>query len=560
MPVAESPLTPGTTTELYAALNRRLRIVEGRPQMPKGLVRSKPNRLPQNGSTSVAPPPRSVVWHAAAPKISGGGVGSLRQQTRAAMELMEAQVDAIRQQHTVALEELSGRCSQEMLKREEMAIEIQRMKRQRGPQPELTEREQQTEIELADRVQQTEIEARSAQVAAMESPPSAEGILRSAMTRTDVTTEELQVAVEAVEALVTEAKRELQNRRFRERRAAFERLHAAISRGDEAVLAAALVEARRTDVEEEDIAMGTAALHELQALTEEQRAAKALRECEAENKSRAFLLVKRDNVAGLQELVANLDSAGMQWQGWKDHAGRTLLQCAYNLRSAKAQLFLEPLMKPVTPVRVERKTFTPEHSPGSGMTLHFSGSCPTLLGSRQKSAKKFIEASVVVECCTVQEPCEPAPETTPEVASPVFEEVPASVHDEAALKLAAFRAVVKDDTATLGEILDSKVPLSIWRRWENKVGKDLLMLSEERGSTAAYSMIAKALGILKERRRDSFEEREAVWVMLAGEVQPMRATVLEDTPEEAQDVFVEFWEGCDPPARVVRDIVFKITN
>lgn len=127
------------------------------------------------------------------------------------------------------------------------------------------------------------------------------------------------------------------------------------------------------------------------------------------------------------------------------------------------------------------------------------------------------------------------------------------------MKLVVFRAVVRDDAATLEDIL-SKVPISTWRDWKNKGGKDLLMLSEERGSSAAYSVIAKALGILKERRRDSFEEREAVWVMLAGEVQPRRATVLEDTSDQAQDIFVEFWEGDDPPARMDRDVVFKSCN
>lgn len=184
------------------------------------------------------------------------------------MELMEAQVDAIRQQHTVALEELSTKCSEEMLKREEMSVEIQRMKRQRVVQPVVSEKEQQAGVETKDAQTQAETALPA---------PSSESMLRSALTRPEVTTDELQVAIESVEALVSEAKRELQGRRFRERRAAFERLHAAIDADDEGMLEAALAEARRTGVEEEDLEKGAAALQELRALTDEERAAKIAR-------------------------------------------------------------------------------------------------------------------------------------------------------------------------------------------------------------------------------------------------------------------------------------------
>jgi len=54
------------------------------------------------------------------------------------------------------------------------------------------------------------------------------------------------------------------------------------------------------------------------------------------------------------------------------------------------------------------------------------------------------------------------------------------------------------------------------------------------------------------------EEREAVWVFLPGEVQPHRATVLEDTPEEAEVVLLEYWDGDTPPERVERCLVRRM--
>merc|ERR1712039_350553 len=129
--------------------------------------------------------------------------------------------------------------------------------------------------------------------------------------------------------------------------------------------------------------------------------------------------------------------------------------------------------------------------------------------------------------------------------------------EEAEMKLQAFRAVVKDDIATLESILD-RIPRKVWERWQNKAGKDLMTLSEERGSKNAYSSLAKALGLVEELKRESFEERETVWIFKPGEVQPLRATVLEDTPEEADEVLIEYWEGTEGEARVDRCMVRKM--
>jgi len=129
--------------------------------------------------------------------------------------------------------------------------------------------------------------------------------------------------------------------------------------------------------------------------------------------------------------------------------------------------------------------------------------------------------------------------------------------EEATLKAKALRAVVQDDCAALSEVLDC-VALGIWSRWQNKAGKDLITLSEERGSSSAYSELAKALGLVKEVKREAFEERDTIWVFVAGNVQPKRATVLEDTPEEVDEILVEYWDGDDPPERVDRCRVRKM--
>merc|ERR1712110_1140451 len=105
---------------------------------------------------------------------------------------------------------------------------------------------------------------------------------------------------------------------------------------------------------------------------------------------------------------------------------------------------------------------------------------------------------------------------------------------------------VKDDPVELLSVLE-KVPLEIWSNWTNKAGKDMLTLSQERGSSFAYSAVAKALGLVQEMKRDTFEEREAVWIFKQGDVQPLRATVMEDTPEEAEQILVEYWDGDAPP-------------
>jgi len=59
-------------------------------------------------------------------------------------------------------------------------------------------------------------------------------------------------------------------------------------------------------------------------------------------------------------------------------------------------------------------------------------------------------------------------------------------------------------------------------------------------------------------KQEAFEERESVWIYPVGEVQPLRATVLEDTPEEAEDVLIEYWDGDQPPSRIEKCMVRKM--
>jgi hypothetical protein len=128
--------------------------------------------------------------------------------------------------------------------------------------------------------------------------------------------------------------------------------------------------------------------------------------------------------------------------------------------------------------------------------------------------------------------------------------------DEAELKVQAMRAVVGDDTKSLAEVLE-RLPVDIWSTWQNKAGRDLLTLSQERGSYSAYSLLARHLGLLKEAIREAFEDRENVWVIVKGELQPRRATVLRNATEEADSILVEFWDGYEPPIEVERCFVMK---
>jgi len=315
------------------------------------------------------------------------------------------------------------------------------------------------------------------------------------------------------------------------------------------------------------------------------------RELEVKRKKDAFFFVKKDYADDLATLIDSLEEY-TRWQDWRDYAGRTMWRCAGELRSARVQKVLahrlgieapeesgkerRSVMTTLDEVRFMRQTSDNSSPVSNSVPSYFTGisthEVMTVEGVVQASniappsPKNSEHTALWSGLGKVPEPtshtdgvCAPVSSPLP---SPIDGSVPSSVPssplplDIGKLKKKALRAVVQDDYLTLDELLCS-VPIDVWTSWQNGAGKDLLTLSEERGSGSAYSVIAKALGILKEAKRDTFEEQETVWVFLNGEVQPRHATVLKDTPEEAETVLIEYWDYKEPPSYVERSMIRK---
>jgi len=365
--------------------------------------------------------------------------------------------------------------------------------------------------------------------------------LKSVLTDQHATTEQIRQAIAAAEALLGEARREFASKQLRERRSCFERLHHAIDGEDEEQLVEAIALARRAEVDAEDIVKAEAKLALLQSLSEDQRREKALHELCQQRKKEAFLLVKKDDAEALGELLRGLDES-VRWQDWRDYMGRNLWRFATEMRSVRAQACLAPLLG----MRAPQDKRQQEQSELKAQEAEKAEERPA----------EPAEPTAAVDPAPMQPPS-PAEEAEPAAEAGAQAPAPLTEAEEAAIKVKAFRAVVQDDTAVLLEILQ-RLTIEVWSKWQNKAGKDLLTLSQERGSSGAYSVLAKALGLVQEQRREAFDEREAVWIFTQGEVQPRRATVLEDTPAEADDVLVEYWDGDDPPSRVDRCLVRKM--
>jgi len=374
----------------------------------------------------------------------------------------------------------------------------------------------------------------------------AEDGLRIALTNQSTSTDELHEAISSVEALVNEAKRELAVRRLRDRRSAYEQLHEALERNAEGQLASALCAARRAGLDSQDMSKAEEKLEQLRALTHEQREKKALHERRAKAKEQAFLFVKRDDVGALVDLLEDLPEE-IRWRDWRDHAGRTLIRCAQDLRSHAVQQYLAPLQTP----RRNSKPLALELTVDNGSLAAPGEFRPESLAQQAGDTGT-----------TPDTPRRESPASTPlQELTAIDEDVPDEdlTEDELAeLRKQAFRSVVQDDAASLQEVF-RRVPQDIWSSWYNKAGRDLLTLCEERGSSEAYSVVAKALDLVVEREREIFEEREAVWVLFPGELQPRRASVLEDTPKKNQEVLLEFWDGEEPPTLIDRCMVAKST-
>lgn len=434
--------------------------------------------------------------------------------------------------------------------------------------------------QLEEAVQQRQQDSSPADVFEASSPGSgaancSESRLRLVMTSQGTTSEQLSKAIQAAEALLEEARRELNARRLRERRFAYERLHKALEKPEENELAAAVDWARKAGVDEADVAQGDRRLAELRALTAGERAVKAARERAAENKKEAFLLVKRDDVQSLKAILDSVEGGAGTWKEWRDYAGRSLWRCAQDLRSERVKELLAPELGLAGHGRPSLRMHVPAVSSTTNAKQREATPPPLQQRQQEKAPPTTPAAPATPTTTTAQAALPPAPATpAPAVAracstgglgqaSPLLELSPLESSpvvcsdEEERLKAKALRAVVQDDCAALQEVLEQAPPGAL-ARWHNRAGKDLLTLSQERGSASAYSVIARALGVLKEMKREALEEQESVWVFLPGEVQPLRATVLEDTPEDAEDVLLEYWDGDAPPERVERCMVRRI--
>lgn len=390
---------------------------------------------------------------------------------------------------------------------------------------------------------------------------SSESALRRHMADQHTTADQLKESILAVEALVHEARREMQSKKLRERRAIYEKLFAAVDRSDEDELALLIPEARRVEIDEQDVDKAEAKLLELRSFTTEQRLAKEMAKLKARLKEQAFVLVKRDNVLQLRDLLESADPA-LRWQEWKDYAGRTLWRCAIELRARAVQGYLAPILGLALPSEALKQGFASTTKPrpeaeDSSLTQHVDSVQPLSEEVCQTEPESGVAALGEVPVSTDATPA--VNSAAPPAQSSQVGNPPAGLLDEAELKPRAFRAVAQDDVEALETVLRGVSP-DVWSLWKNKAGKDLLSLSEERGSGNAYRYLAKENGLLKELAQESYEEGEAVWIFLPGEVQPRRASVMEDTPEDAALILVEFWDDDYPPSHVERCLVRKMAS
>ncbi|CAE7913063.1 unnamed protein product [Symbiodinium necroappetens] len=426
----------------------------------------------------------------------------------------------------------------------------------------------------------------AAQSPTQELATSSENRLRMAMIDSSSSSTQLKDAISAVESLLGEAKRELKNKQLRERRAAFEQLHAALEANDEHALAQAVEAARTAEVEAEDVAKAEAKLVELQSRTDDDRKAQAAQVLLFGQKKDAFHYVKKDNVDAVKTILESLDDT-VRWQDWRDYCGRTLQSYAREMKSDQVSEFLTSMASTSDASPASRSVLRSEKSRASAASASSQPSSVALDEDDEAEAEAGVDGEETSHLVALtnsnnldpqedySEDCFPSSwveekvSTRPaEVTRQVSEEtedgeevdepeISLSQEEVDALKKEAFRNVVQNKMQELDDVL-AQLPVRVWSCWENKAGKDLITLSQERGSSGAYCILAKRLGIVQELKKDSFEEREDVWVFLPGEVQPLRATVLEDTPEEQDDVLIQYWDGDEPEKRIEKCLVRKI--
>lgn len=480
---------------------------------------------------------------------------SLKEELKAVKDQLAAVTQENRQLKSKDLEyrtlelELSALKEDLALARQRPSLELEELKKENSQLAE--------ELKKVRKEQEQQAEASPATRA-----NCSESRLRAAMTSQGTSVTTLRSAIDSAAALLEEARRELERKELRERRAAYERLHSALGKDDEGELAEALLMALSTGVDAEEIKNGQAKLHQLQSLTPEERAAKEAREHEAERKKEAYMLLKKDNPTLMMEFLDQLPAA-IRWQDWHDYAGRNLIRAARELRAERVRAALQKRLDAEAPEDTnKRRSWHRLDRLGSVSSAEGDGSqisleTPLARGSSSVGLADLPEFSTPNQLqrkvSDVRSEAPATPESKPLVApaTPAASEQMASsplrelgATEEAALKAKAFRAATQDDCESLALVLE-QVPVEVWSKWENKAGDDLLTLSQTRSAADTYSMLAKALGITREMKRESLNEGDTVWVFLKGEVQARQATIKEDTPDEADMVKLEFWDGGD---------------
>lgn len=363
---------------------------------------------------------------------------------------------------------------------------------------------------------------------------SSEGALRSALSRPAASAGDLRAAVGSVAALLEEAQRELRARELRERRAVYERLHAAVAAEDEEELGLAIAEAARAGVDAADVERAATKCQALAALTPVEREAKRRQKLLIEAKRGAFVCVRRGDADALAALLDGLD-ADMDTAIWRDHAGRSLSACAAQHGAAQVQALLAARAAAAAAAPC-RPTLTTASTLASSSDLTTAPPSPQVESRSPPSSPRGAAPDV------------PVPSRAADVPRAArAAELPAAVMS------GCFRAVVQDDAALLCTLL-AEVPIEVWSSWRNKADKDLLSLSQERGAAAAYALLARLLGVIQERHHSELEDGEAVWVFVSGEVQPRRATVLEGGED---GVVVEYWDDASEATRVPRASIAK---
>mmetsp|Transcript_35639 Transcript_35639/g.65310 ORF Transcript_35639/g.65310 Transcript_35639/m.65310 type:complete len:728 (+) Transcript_35639:58-2241(+) len=420
---------------------------------------------------------------------------------------------------------------------------------------------------------------------------SAEEGLRRALLDNTSPAATLREAIRGVEALLNEARRELGRKEMREQRAAMEQLYTAMGKDEVPVLETALKEARAAGVDDADLTRGEDRLRQLQSQTDEEKQAIAMQRRQRRLKEEAFMHVKGDNVVALQELLSSSDMADVAWESWRNQAGWSLQTAARQLGAKEVEAYFDSKVAAQSgldwsaEVGIGGAASTAAVSSSAAREVlqatDLSAYCGDLAleadDARSTSADDSstgesaatLSAVFATEASTTaaNSPCD-SPAHVKQGSSPgCCEAVPVAAKLESRVaqvvtseaKSRALRAVVQDDVVSLRDVL-STVQQAEWSTWQNKAGKDLITLAQERGSTGAYAELAKQLGLLQEMQMEDFHESEAVWVFLPGDVQPRRATVLQSTVPAAEDVHIEYWDGEEPPTTVQRCLIRKMSS